>query len=228
MIKEQRKYCYGVYTLMFLLMCIVAFLPFFTEGKSFVWGAGVEDGLSQHFSALAYYGEALREFFRNLLAGHPKLVMWDMSLGYGADILSTLNYYAIGDPLNLLYGFVSPKNTETMYDFMILLRMYLAGITFIMYARKMKKRSYGTVIGAIAMLPMIVPICDVILISLLTRYPPMNMQIRYTTPPARIEIFHPCAAPRLRIAVTSAVTRQNTTKYKSRSLLSIALAAIRL
>ena len=62
MIKEQRKYCYGVYTLMFLLMCIVAFLPFFTEGKSFVWGAGVEDGLSQHFSALAYYGEALREF----------------------------------------------------------------------------------------------------------------------------------------------------------------------
>lgn len=134
---------------MFLLMCIVAFLPFFTEGKSFVWGAGVEDGLSQHFSALAYYGEALREFFRNLLAGHPKLVMWDMSLGYGADILSTLNYYAIGDPLNLLYGFVSPKNTETMYDFMILLRMYLAGITFIIYARKMKKRSYGTVIGAL-------------------------------------------------------------------------------
>lgn len=149
MIKEQRKYCYGVYTLMFLLMCIVAFLPFFTEGKSFIWGAGVEDGLSQHFSALAYYGEALREFFRNLLAGHPKLVMWDMSLGYGADILSTLNYYAIGDPLNLLYGFVSPKNTETMYDFMILLRMYLAGITFIIYARKMKKRSYGTVIGAL-------------------------------------------------------------------------------
>lgn len=149
MIKEQRKYCYGVYTLMFLLMCIVAFLPFFTEGKSFVWGAGVEDGLSQHFSALAYYGEALREFFRNLLAGQPKLVMWDMSLGYGADILSTLNYYAIGDPLNLLYGFVSPKNTETMYDFMILLRMYLAGITFIIYARKMKKRSYGTVIGAL-------------------------------------------------------------------------------
>ena len=149
MIKEQRKYCYGVYTLMFLLMCIGAFLPFFTEGKSFVWGAGVEDGLSQHFSALAYYGEALREFFRNLLAGHPKLVMWDMSLGYGADILSTLNYYAIGDPLNLLYGFVSPKNTETMYDFMILLRMYLAGITFIIYARKMKKRSYGTVFGAL-------------------------------------------------------------------------------
>ena len=57
-------------------------------------------------------------------------------------------------------------------------------------------------------------ICDVILISLLTRYPPMNMQIRYTTPPARIEIFHPCAAPRLRIAVTSAVTREETFEFE--------------
>lgn len=146
---KQRKYCYGVYTLMFILMCIAAFLPFFASGKSFVWGAGVEDGLSQHFSALAYYGQMIREFFRNLIAGHPKIVMWDMSIGYGADIISTLNYYAIGDPLNLLYGFVSVKNTESMYNFMIIFRMYLAGIAFILYARKMKKRAYGTIIGAL-------------------------------------------------------------------------------
>ena len=146
---KYRKYCYGVYTIMFLLMCIAAFLPFFMEGKSFVWGAGVEDGLSQHFSALAYYGEALRDFFHNLFSGHPKLIMWDMSIGYGADIISTLNYYAIGDPLNLLYGFVPVKYTEAMYNFMILFRMYLAGITFILYARKMKKRVDGIVIGAL-------------------------------------------------------------------------------
>ena len=59
MIKEQRKYCYGVYTLMFLLMCIVAFLPFFTEGKSFVWGAGVEDGF---FSISILWGSTKRIF----------------------------------------------------------------------------------------------------------------------------------------------------------------------
>ena len=138
-----------MYTLMFILMCIAAFLPFFMEGKNFVWGAGVEDGLSPHFSALAYYGEMIREFFRNLIQGHPKIIMWNMNLGYGADIIATLNYYAIGDPLNLLYGFVSVKNTEAMYNFMILFRMYLAGIAFILYARKMKKRPQGTVIGAL-------------------------------------------------------------------------------
>ena len=147
--KKQRRYCYVLYTVLFLMMSMAAFLPFFMEGKSFVWGAGIEDGLSQHFSALAYYGEMLRGFFKNLISGHPKLIMWNMSLGYGADIITTLNYYAIGDPLNLLYGFVPVKHTEAMYNFMIIFRMYLAGIAFILYARKMKKRSYGTVIGAL-------------------------------------------------------------------------------
>lgn len=148
---EKRKIgCYWVYTGLFLVMCGAAFFPFLIGGKSFVWGAGVEDGLSQHFSALAYYGKWIREFVGNLLSGHFKIPMWEMSLGYGADILATLNYYAIGDPLNLLYGLVPMKYTEIMYNFMILFRMYLAGITFMMYARKMKKRDYGVIIGALA------------------------------------------------------------------------------
>lgn len=147
--EKKKAKCYWIYTGLFLLMCVAGFLPFIMEGKSFVWGAGVEDGLSQHFSALAYYGKWIREVVKSLISGNPKFPMWEMSLGYGADILSTLNYYAIGDPLNLLYGLVPLEYTETMYNFMILLRMYLAGITFMMYSRKMKKRDYGTIVGAL-------------------------------------------------------------------------------
>ena len=62
MIKEQRKYCYGVYTLMFFTDVYRGISAIFTEGKALYGEQGVEDGLSQHFSALAYYGEALREF----------------------------------------------------------------------------------------------------------------------------------------------------------------------
>lgn len=147
--RREKRNNYLLYSALFLLMCAAAFAPFLQEGKSLIWGAGVEDGLSQHYSALAYYGESLREFFSNLLAGHPKLPMWEMSLGYGADLLATLNYYAIGDPLNLLYGFASKENTEAMYNFMILLRMYLAGLAFLAYAKKMKKREYASVMGAL-------------------------------------------------------------------------------
>lgn len=147
--EKKRGKIYLIYTLMFLAMCVAAFYPFYAEGKGFIWGAGVEDGLSQHFSALSYYGRWLRETAGNILSGNFDLPMCDMSIGYGADILATLNYYGIGDPLNLLYGFVSSEHTEQMYNFMILLRMYLAGFTFIIYCRKMKKRTFGTVMGAL-------------------------------------------------------------------------------
>ena len=51
--KRKKIQCYGIYTGMFIILCTVTFLPFIIEGKSFIWAAGVEDGLSQHFSALA-------------------------------------------------------------------------------------------------------------------------------------------------------------------------------
>lgn len=140
---------YILYTCLFLVMCIAAFYPFLTEGKSFIWGAGVEDGLSQHFAALSYYGKWTREVVGNFFNGNFEVPMWNMNLGYGADIIAVLNYYAIGDPLNLLYGFVSEENTELMYHIMILLRLYLAGCAFILYSKKMKKRNFGTVMGAL-------------------------------------------------------------------------------
>lgn len=145
----KGKKGYLLYTCLFAVMCIAAFYPFLAEGKGFVWGAGVEDGLSQHFSALSYYGRWLREVVGNFLHGNFEIPMWNMALGYGADILATLNYYAVGDPLNLLYGFVSEEHTEMMYHFMILFRMYLAGLAFILYSKKMKKRTFGTVMGAL-------------------------------------------------------------------------------
>lgn len=147
--ERKRGKVYLVYTLMFFVMCAAAFYPFYAEGKGFIWGAGVEDGLSQHFAALSYYGRWLREAVSSLFGGHPEFPMWNMSIGYGADILATLNYYGVGDPLNLLYGLVPAKNTEQMYYFMIFLRMYLAGLVFVIYSRKMKKRSFGTVMGAL-------------------------------------------------------------------------------
>lgn len=146
--KTIQKY-YLLYLILFLAMCLAAFYPFISEGKSFIWGAGVEDGLTQHFESLAYWGQYLREAAGNLLSGHLSLPMWNMNLGYGGDILSTLNYYAIGDPLNLLYAFVPVKQTELMYNFMIVFRMFLAGTAFMAYCRKMSKNDYATVIGAL-------------------------------------------------------------------------------
>ena len=45
--------------------------------------------------------------------------MWDMNIGYGSDILTTLHYYVIGDPLTLLSVFVPADKTEVLYEVLI-------------------------------------------------------------------------------------------------------------
>lgn len=137
-----------MYSILFFVFCMITFYPFYKNGISLVWGQYAKDGLVQHFNAVAYWGEYLRECLVNFLHGKFSLPMWDMSIGYGGDILTTLNYYAIGDPLNLIYIFSNKHTAEYFYDFAVILRMYLIGISFICYGWYMKKESHGILFGS--------------------------------------------------------------------------------
>ena len=61
--------------------------------------------------------------------------MMDFSIGQGFDLIGTLNYYGVGDPVNLLTVLFPADHLEEMYAFLILLRMYLAGVMFAVYCR---------------------------------------------------------------------------------------------
>ena len=88
------------YTIMFAGLCLLVFSQFFFSGRSFVRNG---DGLFQHIKALAYYGKWLRQILQGIVRDHRLSVpSWSFSLGLGADIVTTLHYYVIGDPLNLL------------------------------------------------------------------------------------------------------------------------------
>ena len=73
--------------------------------------------------------------------------MWDMNIGYGSDILTTLHYYVIGDPLTLLSVFVPADKTEVLYEVLIFLRIYLAGISFSVFCFYHKNPKQGDVYG---------------------------------------------------------------------------------
>ena len=137
------------YTILFMIVALIVFYPFYKNGVSLVWGAKGQDGLSQHLNAVMYWGEYIRNFFSNIVHGQLKLPMWDMSIGFGADILGTLNYYAIGDPLNLIYAFSNKYNAEYFYDFMLIFRIYLAGAAFICFGYYLKKDGNGILVGSI-------------------------------------------------------------------------------
>lgn len=144
-IGENRKKFYLAYTAAVLLLSLCITLIFYGSGKSYVWSS---DGLRQHYSSLAYYGNYLRSILKNLFVEHTfEIPMWDLHIGYGSDILTALNYYVMGDPVNLLSVFVPERYTEYLYGFLVFLRIYLAGIAFSRFCFFHKNRQAPVFLG---------------------------------------------------------------------------------
>lgn len=146
--QNKKKDVFGVIGLFSILFVITSFFCFFwfiKFEKSFVW---YSDGLYTHYNFLAYFGEYLRTIAHNVFHGKFSLPMWDFSFGYGADIITTINA-RIGDPLNYFAIFVSPEDTEILHNVLVVLRVYLAGVSFCYYCKTHEKNTFNILIGAI-------------------------------------------------------------------------------
>ena len=108
------------------------------QGKTFVWNV---DGISQHIPALTFFRNWLLEILGSIFRGNPDIPMWSYSLGEGSDIIDTLHYYCIGDPLCLLVLLFPAKAMGACYTVLSVIRMYLAGIAFIFFAREIKPKA---------------------------------------------------------------------------------------
>lgn len=126
--EHRLGWYFGLYTLLFVLVCGIVFCWYFLPGRTFIWQS---DGWTQHFKALVYYAKYMRSIIRELLYNHQFVIPeWDFAFGEGNDILQTLHYYVIGDPFAVFSVFVPVRFLWIYYDFMILLRLYLSGIAF--------------------------------------------------------------------------------------------------
>ncbi|MBO4604497.1 MAG: YfhO family protein, partial [Clostridiales bacterium] len=126
------------FTLLFALCSVVIWLPFILLGRTFVWNV---DGISQHIPALIFFRKWLLEIIGSIFSGNPDIPMWSFSLGEGSDVIDTLHYYCIGDPLCLIVLFFPEKLMGVCYTLLSLIRIYLAGLTFIFFAREMKPKA---------------------------------------------------------------------------------------
>lgn len=140
---NRRQRYILIYTILYLILAGLLVFFFKLQNRSLVYHA---DAWRQHLRALAYYGKWLRGNLWHLLHDHSLTTQaWSFGLGYGSDVLTTLHYYCIGEPLTALTVFVPERFTKYYFEFLILLRPYLAGLSFSAYAEYMigRKQIHG-------------------------------------------------------------------------------------
>ena len=133
-LKPQEGRFLLLYTVLFILTAALVFFWFPLSGKRMVWKG---DGLSQHYLALCYYARWGKTVLGSLFSGRPAFPTFNIHMGFGSDLFTTLQYYVIGDPFSLPAVFVPQSYMLEFHDAMILLRMYLAGLCFDGYCRTM-------------------------------------------------------------------------------------------
>ncbi len=125
------------YAIAFALSFFCAYLLFFMRGKGLVVSG---DGENQHFKALLYYARWLRTIAHNIFVEHRfDIPVYSLGIGYGSDIITTLSYYVIGDPLTVFSAFVPDAYMSRFYALLIVCRLFLSGAAFSLYCISKKK-----------------------------------------------------------------------------------------
>ena len=132
--QAHKKFCYIVaYTIGFVVVFSLVYLPFLENGVSLIWR---RDAISQYFPKAMYYARYMRETVAQLLQGNFALKMYDFSLGMGDSVPVKL------EPLYWLHALFKPEDMEAGYEFVMVLRMYLSGLSvsaLLLYLKKDEK-----------------------------------------------------------------------------------------
>ncbi len=136
---------YGMYTVLFLLLSVCIFSPFWAEART-IMKAG--DARDQHYRFLIYTARAVRRVILNALHGKFGVPMFDLSMGMGSDVIGTLNPHGDTDPISLLAALVLTKYGEFAYTFIDFFRLYLAGLSFLYLCDYFNKRGGVSLAGS--------------------------------------------------------------------------------
>lgn len=144
--KRKIGVYYIIYTLSFLFISVGVFFVFIKTRRSFIW---MHDGYEQNFPLFIYMSEYYKGIIGDFIStGSLEIPMVDLGIGFGVDIISTLNFYVYGDPLLLFTVFFPREQMENTYHIFILLRIYLAGGAFSAFCFYHKKEAFSILVGS--------------------------------------------------------------------------------
>ena len=131
------------YSFLFLMFFSLIIFLFYKQNKGFVWINVSYDGLDQHLVNL----HLLKQFITNLLNGHFITFIWN--IGYGMDMFANYNYYIFGDFISYISYFFPSEKLDILYYVLVVLRVYLAGLSFLFYTKYKKFDYWPSLMGVI-------------------------------------------------------------------------------
>jgi uncharacterized membrane protein YfhO len=131
-IKNIRHNPLFIYSLFFSILIVLIFAPYALMGSSLIWNA---DGITQHYPALMQWHHDLH----NLIFRHELPAMWNWHIGLGQDYLQTFSYYVMGDIFTYPIAFIKTAHVLDYYNVMLIVRLWLAGLSFVFVAPRLLK-----------------------------------------------------------------------------------------
>ena len=136
---SKKLNTYQIFTIIFVILYFGVFFSFIKSGRSFIWEP---DGYKQHYIFLEHFYETIK----NVKNG---LSTFSWNLGLGLDKIGQLSYYILGDPFSYISLLFPIECLKYVYSFLVILRMYFVGISFIAYCNYHKKNKFATLIGTL-------------------------------------------------------------------------------
>lgn len=125
----------GYYSVIWSTIATVIILIFRSNSKLLL---SYVDGISQHYIAFNYVCEYVNSFLKNGFSG---MTMYNMHLGLGGDVLTTLNCYDFTDPVSIIAACITPLSRIHRFELMELMKLYLSGIGFLVFLRARGNRN---------------------------------------------------------------------------------------
>lgn len=145
--KISKKKYYLIYTAVFAACFYFCFYRWFqmynkTMFRSF-------DGIDQHYLIFLYIGKWFRSIYRSIVYDHKFIFpMWNMGIGYGSDILTSLGAY-LPDPFNWISTFFPSRYAEFGYALMITLKVWCSGAAFSFLALRRENKWQYALAGSV-------------------------------------------------------------------------------
>lgn len=140
----------ATYSIAFFVCYIVCYQVYFTlYNKAPIW---TYDAIDNNYPMFIYVGRWWRELIKNFTVRHTfEIPMWDMSIGFGADIITSLgngfnNFY---NPFYIISALFPADKSETAFKLVLILQMFFSGVSFSAMAYHKKKDFNAVLIGAL-------------------------------------------------------------------------------